>query len=371
MSDFAVTIIGGGVVGLAIAAHLSQSMQNILLLEKNERYGMETSSRNSEVIHAGIYYTPGSLKARLCVEGRDELYSLCAAHNIPHKRITKIITAAAESELPSLQKIFDTGRRNGVELEMLSASDALKMEPNIRSVGAIYSPTTGILSVHGLMDYYYRTATRNSATVQSRCKVVGIEPANMGYKLIISDGARREEISTERVINAAGLECDTIASLAGIDIDVAGYRLTYCKGSYFACSGPKAKIVSRLIYPISTPDSLGIHALFDLAGRMRFGPDMEYLNERKIDYSIAESKRAAFAQSVRRIVPAIEDSDLTPDISGIRPKVQKKGEPLHDFIIREESDKGLPGFINLIGMESPALTSSPAIARYVETLLPA
>jgi L-2-hydroxyglutarate oxidase LhgO len=171
------------------------------------------------------------------------------------------------------------------------------------------------------------------------------------------------------VVNAAGLESDTIASLAGIDVDAAGYRLSYCKGSYFALPGSYRTSVRRLVYPVPTPHSLGVHAVLDLTGRIRFGPDAEYIDGRTLDYGVDESKRGAFAESVRRILPLVRDEDLTPDIAGIRPKLQKEGEPPRDFVIQEESGRGLPGFVNLIGIESPGLTASPAIARMVARML--
>jgi L-2-hydroxyglutarate oxidase LhgO len=182
-------------------------------------------------------------------------------------------------------------------------------------------------------------------------------------------GGATESFTTERVVNAAGLEADTVSALAGIDVDAAGYRLHYCKGSYFSVASSKAGLVSRLVYPVPSPVSLGIHALVDLAGRMKFGPDAEYLPDRKLDYRVEEDKLAAFGRSVRKLVPSISDADLAPDMSGIRPKLQGPGEPVRDFVIREESDRGLPGFFNLVGIDSPGLTSSPAIARHVEALM--
>lgn len=369
MPDVEITIIGAGVVGLTIAARLSERHPNVIVLEKNEKYGMETSSRNSEVIHAGIYYTPGSLKARLCVEGRDELYAICKANNITHRQITKIITAANESELKKLETIFENGRKNGVELEMLDREQTLRLEPNIISVGSIFSPLTGIISAHELMDYFYGSAINHGATVQLRCEVVGVEPTKNGYQITINEAGVLSSFTTEKVINAAGLFADRIAALAGIDVVAAGYKLSYAKGSYFAVSASKSKLISRLVYPVPGGESLGVHALLDWGGRLKFGPDVEYVPDGVIDYSVDESKRKAFAEAIRRIVPAITDDDITPDMAGIRPKLQKKGEPPRDFLIVHEKERGLPGFVNLIGIESPGLTASPAIARFVEQLL--
>jgi L-2-hydroxyglutarate oxidase LhgO len=331
---------------------------------------METSSRNSEVIHAGIYYTPGSLKATLCVEGRDELYSLCRKHNVGHKQLTKLVTATNDREMKILGEAFQNGITNGVPLEMLTREQTLKLEPNINTVGAIYSPTTGIISAHELMDCYYRIAVNNGVTVQQQCEVVGIEKKNAEYNLTVSEGGQRSTFTSEIVINSAGLYSDKVAEMAGIDIDKAGYRMVFAKGSYFSVVSSKAKLVSRLVYPVPNKETLGVHVVIDVGGRLRMGPDTEYMDVLNPDYSVAESKRKIFAESVRRILPSIADEDLVPDMSGIRPKLQRKGEAEKDWVIVNEKQRGLDGFINMIGMESPALTASAAIARHVEKILP-
>lgn len=369
MSDIGTTIIGAGVVGLAVAAKLSETRGAIIVLEKNEKYGLETSSRNSEVIHAGIYYKPGSLKAKLCVEGRDEIYALCRKHNIAHKQITKLITATDTEELKKLESIYHNGLKNGVPLELMDRAATLKLEPNINTVGSIYSPLTGNVSAHELMDCFYHTFLENGGTLQLRCEVVAIEKLGSGYRMTINEEGRQSTFTSETLVNAAGLYADKIAALAGIDIDQAGYRQFFAKGSYFAVVPSKAKLVSRLVYPVPRDEGLGVHALLDWAGRLKFGPDVEYLQDSKFEYTVEESKRAVFAQSIRRILPAINDEDITPDMSGIRAKLQRKGDPPKDFIIAHEREKGLEGFVNLLGIDSPGLTSSPAIARYVESLL--
>jgi L-2-hydroxyglutarate oxidase LhgO len=371
MPDVAVTIIGGGVVGLAIAAELAPRYSPLFVLERNPKYGQETSSRNSEVIHAGIYYAPGSLKAQLCVEGREMLYKLCEANDIPHRRVTKIITATKPEEEPELERLHKVGTANGAPLEFLTAAQVHAMEPHITTVGGLLSPSTGIISAHGLMDYYYHTARHHAAEVQLHCTVVGLERQSDGYLVTIDEGGQRSSFSSEWVINAAGLESDTIAAYAGIEIDKAGYRLHYCKGSYFALPGSMSSLASRLVYPVPTKHSLGVHVVIDLGGRLKFGPDVEYLTGRKQNYEVDPAKRHAFAESVRRILPAVKDEDLTPDMSGIRPKTQAPGDPARDFTIVHETERGLHGLINLIGMESPALTASAAIARYVARLMTA
>ncbi len=369
MPDFEVAIIGAGVVGLALAARLSRRHKNVVVLEKNPKYGLETSSRNSEVIHAGIYYKPGSLKARLCVEGRDELYSLCEHQNIPFRHITKIITATNDDEFSRLHRIYDNGLQNGVPLQMLDPRDVHALEPNICTVGAIFSPMSGIISAHELMDYFYHTAVNNTVIVQHRSEVVATEWLGNCYRISIVEADQRTTITSEKVINAAGLYADRIARMVGIDVDAAGYRQSFCKGSYFAVKPYKWKLVSRLVYPMPRNEGLGVHALIDLGGRLKVGPDIEYIQHDQIDYSVSESRKKDFAESVSRILPGIEETDLTPDISGIRAKLQRQGEPPRDFVIVHENERGLPGFVNLLGIDSPGLTASPAIARYVEDLV--
>ncbi len=369
MSDTSLTVIGAGAVGLAIAARLADRFPDLILLERREHHGTETSSRNSEVIHAGMYYTPGSLKARLCVEGNRLLYEYCARHDVPCRRLTKIIVAMIPEEIAHLERILETGRENGVELEMITASRSRELEPHVPAVGALFSPNTGVISAHGLMDALLQEARSKGGTFQQSAEVVGLERRPGHYKVSIDTPGGIESFTSDRVINAAGLECDTVAGLIGIDLDAAGYRLHYCKGSYFSVAASRSSVVSRLVYPVPTSVSLGVHALVDLAGRLRFGPDAEFLKDRRLDYRVDAGKRAAFAKGVRRLVPSLAEEDLSPDISGIRPKLQAPGEPARDFIIRDESDRGFPGLINLIGIESPGLTSCLAIARHVDEMV--
>jgi L-2-hydroxyglutarate oxidase LhgO len=368
MADFGVIVVGGGAVGLAIAARLS-GRTDLLLLERHAGWGQETSSRNSEVIHAGFYYPEGSLKAQLCVRGNALLYERCARRRIVHQRLTKIVTATRPEELPALEKLLARGRANGVELQMLTAAEVQALEPNVRSVGALFSPSTGVVNAHDLMDDYARQAEMGGAILRARCEVIAIVREGGEYYVTVRSGRLEETVSTEHFVNAAGLSSDTIAAMAGIDIDAAGYRLHYCKGSYFALAPSKWSLVSRLVYPVPGNESLGVHAVLDVAGRVRFGPDVEYLRDREIDYAVDENLRAAFGEAARRYLPAVADEDLTPDISGVRAKLQARGEPVRDFVIQEESARGLPGLINLVGIDSPGLTSSPAIAEHVESLI--
>lgn len=369
MADTPVTVVGAGVVGLAVAARLSARFPELVVLERRERHGSETSSRNSEVIHGGMYYPEGSLKARLCVRGKQLLYELCERAGIPHRRTGKLIVALRAEEQPQLERLLALGHANGVELELVGEDAARRLEPAVPSVAALVSPSTGIVSAHGLMDALLRRARDQGALLQPRAELVGIERRDADYRLEIRTPDGRETLTSERVVNAAGLEADRVAALAGIDVAAAGYRIHWWKGSYFAVGGKKAGLVSRLVYPVPGHVSLGVHAVLGLEGRLRFGPDAEHVPDRRFDYTVDESKRSSFAEAVARLVPAIEASDLTPDIAGIRAKLQGPGEGFRDFVVAEESARGLPGLVSLVGIDSPGLTSALAIAEEVDRLL--
>jgi L-2-hydroxyglutarate oxidase LhgO len=371
MPDTGVTVIGAGVVGLAVAARLAPERPGLIVVDRNPRHGMETSSRNSGVVHAGIYYPAGSLKATLCREGRERLYDLCARHDIPCRKIGKLVTATREEERPALGRVFETARQNGVTLERWSGAQARALEPHVQSVEALWSPESGIVDAHGLMDHFLQKALAEGATLYPEATVEAIEPAPGGYRLSIRRGRELESLTTETVVNSAGLDADTVAALAGIDVDAAGYRQHWCKGNYFSATPRCARLVSTLVYPVPASDSLGVHVVLDTGGRLRFGPDAEWLDDtkRRPDYRVDPAKRGAFAEAARRLLPQIADEDLEPDISGIRPKLQPKGGPFRDFVVAEETARGLPGFVNLLGIESPGLTAAPAIADAVATLL--
>jgi len=369
VADAGVTVVGAGVVGLAVAARLAVDHPDLVLLERHGRHGLETSSRNSEVIHAGMYYPTGSLKARLCLEGNRWLYQACERHGVPCRRMTKVIVAADTDELPALESLLARGLANGVELRMLGAAEVAALEPNVRAVAALYSPSTGIVNAHALMDHFAQAARSAGAVLQSRSELIALERRDSDYRLTVRTPDGLESFTSERVVNAAGLESDTVAALAGIDVEAAGYRLRWCKGSYFSVAPGRSGLVSRLVYPVPGHMSLGIHAVLGLEGRLRFGPDTEYLDERRQDYAVREDKRAAFGEAVRRLLPAIRDEELEPDMSGIRAKLQEPGGGFRDFVIREEGDRGLPGLVSLVGIDSPGLTSAPAIADHVATLL--
>jgi L-2-hydroxyglutarate oxidase LhgO len=368
-----ITIIGAGVVGLAIAAEVARPGRDICILERHEAFGRETSSRNSEVVHAGIYYTPGSLKARLCVEGRDLLYALCERHAIPCKRLTKIIVASSADEIPRLEAIRANAIENGAgDLRMLSRSEIADIEPDVKAEAAFLSPLTGIVDSHSLMAHFERVAQDAGALPSYHANVVGIDrlPGASGFRVTIEEEGETFDFETRVLVNSAGLGADHIAAMAGIDIDAADYRLRPCKGSYFSVQGPNARRVGRLVYPLpyAHGEGVGVHVTLDLQGRVRLGPDVEYTDSRD-DYAVDPTKRQAFFESARKFLPFLALDDLAPDMAGIRPKLQEPGEPTRDFVIRHEADRDLPGLINLIGIESPGLTASPAIARHVAGII--
>jgi L-2-hydroxyglutarate oxidase LhgO len=363
-----ITIIGAGVVGLAVAARVAGKNRNVYVLEKNETFGRETSSRNSGVIHAGIYYPAGTLKARLCVEGNRMLYELCGHCGIPHRQSGKLIVATSGDEIAQLESLMAKGQGNGVDgLMMISRKQLKALEPNVEGVSALLSPSTGIVDAHALMRYYLSQAQDGNAHIAFNAEVTGIERVNDGYKVSVKDGSGRFSIRSTIVVNCAGLNCDKVAGMAGIDIDAAGYRLHYCKGEYFSVGGGKSKCIQHLIYPVPLPrvTGVGIHATLDMDGRMLLGPSIEYVD--KVDYAMDDRNQRLFYKSAVPFLPFIEYDDLAPEMAGIRPKLQGPKDDIRDFVIREEGDRGLPGFINLIGIESPGLTASPAIAKLLAT----
>jgi len=365
-----IVIIGAGVIGLAIAAQVSSQDRAVYVLERNKTFGLEISSRQSEVIHAGIYYPGGSLKARACVEGNAALYQLCDQYGIGCKKLGKLIVATAQDELDELDRLREQGIRNGVTgLKMLSKSAVDEMEPNVMAIATLYSPSTGIIDSHALMSFYLAKATENGANVAYKSEVTGIEELSDGYRVTVKEEAGTFPFTTKVVINCAGLSSDEVAEMAGIDIIEAGYKLHYCKGQYFSVGNGKNRLVNRLIYPTPQPKDagLGVHVTLDLEGRMRLGPDTHYIDQ--IDYSVDERQKTVFYQSAKQFLPFIEYDDLEPEMAGVRPKLQGPGDDFRDFVIEHEAERGLPGFINLIGIESPGLTSSPAIARIVADMI--
>jgi L-2-hydroxyglutarate oxidase LhgO len=361
MEKVGITIIGAGMVGLAIAAELSKKHQDIVLVEKEASFGQGTSSRNSEIIHAGIYYPKDSLKAKLCVEGKHLLYDFCEKNGIPCKRLGKIIAAVDESEVIQLQELEQKAKANGVEdLSWLNERQVKELEPAVKAVSALYSPSTGIIDSHALMKRLEQKTKDNSAVISYGSEVTGIRKKGTGYVIDING---EEALETEILINSAGLYSDKIAALAGIDVEKNHYKLHYCKGEYFSYGKPS--FLKHLVYPVPEVDvkSLGIHSVIDLAGGLKFGPSAEYVDV--IDYNVNPANKSKFAAAVKNLFPQVEEDDLAPDQAGIRPKLQGPGEGFRDFVIKEETEKGYFGLINLLGIESPGLTACLAIAKYV------
>jgi len=372
MEEINIVIIGAGVIGLAIAAELSKKCKGIVLLERQNSFGQETSSRNSEVIHAGVYYPKDTLKAKMCVEGRALLYEMCRKNNIPFKKIGKLIVASEKDEIPALEELFQRGKNNGVDdLQLIDTNELRKMEPNVAGVAALYSPSTGIIDSHRLMQYFLDTAQSSGATVSYGSEVIDIKKCVYGYAVTVKNDNETLLLNVKVIINSAGLDSDRIAEMAGIDVDRVKYRLHYCKGQYFRANGSKSHLIKRLIYPVPRPKSagLGVHATLDLSGSLRLGPDEKYLNNRTKDYFVDDSQKDNFFRAASRLLPFVNKADLCADAAGIRPKLQGEGEDFRDFVIREETEKGLAGFIDLIGIESPGLTASPAIAKFVREML--
>ena len=371
--EITTTIIGAGVVGLAVAAELSRTRIGVLILERNQTFGQETSSRNSEVVHAGIYYARDSKKAKLCVEGNRLLYRLCDQHRIPHRRCGKLIVATEKDEEAILATIQGHARDNGVEpLEMLSARQIKALEPNVKACAALFSPATGIIHSHRLMRHYAARANKNGAQFVPHTTVSRVEKRDgAGYRVhVVYPDGQTDTFTSRWIINCAGLASDQLAESMGIDIDACGYRLHYWKGEYFSLDVPQG-FIRHLVYPVPQANhvGLGVHATIDLSDRVKLGPNATYLPDRQLDYTVDAQARESFYEAACRYLPGIAVDQLHPEMTGIRPKLQKPGDPARDFIIAEETAKGLPGVINLIGIESPGLTASPAIARHVAALL--
>jgi len=363
-------IIGAGVIGLAIAQRLAERSREIVVVEQHDGFGRETSSRNSEVIHCGMYYSEALLKTRLCVRGNPLLYELCERRGIPCRKTGKIVAATDSAESIVLQQILEQGRKNGVPgLRLASKKEVAELEPYVTSVLGLCSESSGIVSSHALMEYFQQSAASHGATIAYNCRVTGIRREADGYAVEIDDAdGERVTLRARRIVNSAGLHADRIAEMAGIDREKEGYAIQPCKGEYFRVSGRHGGKLRRLVYPVPSPVHLGAHAVLGLDGSLKIGPSSFYVSA--FDYSVDPSHAAEFLDKARRFLPFLEEGDLSPDMSGIRPKLYRRGEPFRDWVIREESGRGLPGLVNLIGMESPGLTSCLAIAEMVDGMLP-
>jgi L-2-hydroxyglutarate oxidase LhgO len=360
MADIDAIVIGAGVVGLAITRALAISGRSVVALEAAEGIGTETSSRNSEVIHAGLYYPEGSLKARFCVAGRHRLYAYCAERGIPHRRCGKLIVACDEGELVGLEALADKGARNGVgDLERISAERARAMEPALSCVGALHSPSTGIIDSHAFMLALWGDARDRGAEIAFHAPFLRAEVG--GAEIAVEVGGREPtRLTTSLLVNCAGLHASRVArSIAGLDVGSIPETL-YAKGNYFALAGRSP--FSRLIYPAPHAHGLGVHLTMDLGGQARFGPDVEWVES--LDYRVNPRRSDNFAAAIRRYWPGLPDDALAPAYSGIRPKLGGPNDPAADFRV----DVAGP-VVNLYGIESPGLTSSLAIAEDVLTRL--
>lgn len=376
---FNITIVGAGMIGLAIARSLTSTTSTsigvkgastrnkLLILEKNTQFGEETSARNSEVIHAGIYYPAGSLKAKYCVLGKTLLYAYCKKHNTQHRTTGKLIVATHQDELEILESIRINAHDNGVtDLSFISENKLSHMEPNVNAVGALFSPSTGIVNSHQLMTQFLAETESKGALFVPRTEVTAVSPHADGL-LVRTRSASGENYSfvTSILVNAAGLGAQSLANnIEGIRLNSTP-TLHYCKGSYFSLSGKSP--FQHLIYPVPSDAGLGIHATIDLGGQVKFGPNTQYCDQ--LDYSMNESNKSEFERAIKRYFPALDPRKLNPAFSGIRPKLQGPEDDFKDFVIQTKAEHNVPGLIQLFGLESPGLTSSLAIGETVAQLI--
>ncbi|MGC8546393.1 MAG: NAD(P)/FAD-dependent oxidoreductase [Thermoplasmata archaeon] len=359
-----IVIIGAGIVGMAIAASISENNESVFILEKNRIMGLETSSHNSGVVHSGIHYPNHTLKAKLSIKGNSMIYEISKKFNLPFKRLGKITVANTEAEIEELNELMRYGVENEIEgIRFLNRNEIKEMEPNVEAELALYTPTTGIVEPTELMNYFYSKSMNNGAYLALNTKVNGLRKKNDGYEISCIDNDRRFSIEAKTVINSAGLYSDKIAEMLGMNIDELKYRQEYYKGDYYRISGNPP--VRMLVYPVPNGPGLGIHLTPDISGSVRAGPNAYKVSE--IDYKV-ETKEEDFRDSIRSYLPSIDRFKLNEDSSGIRPRLKFSKSNFRDFIIRHEEDRGMFGLINLIGIESPGLTAAPAIGEYVSEI---
>jgi L-2-hydroxyglutarate oxidase LhgO len=358
-------VIGAGVIGLAAARALARDGRTVMILERERHFGMHTSSRNSEVIHAGIHYRPGSLKARTCVSGRDLLYRYCAERGIAHRRCGKFLVATSEEQLSQLQAVEAQARGNGVfDLEWLDGAQARRCEPALCCEAALSSPSSGIIDTHAYLLSLLADAEAHGAQVAYGAVVTSLRPTPSGIDICI-ESAAQPVLRAQFVVNSAGLDAHRVArSIDGFPTQHIP-EVRYAKGSYFALTGRAP--FSRLIYPVPESGGLGIHMTVDMAGQARFGPDVEWVDA--VDYGVDAARAAEFYGAIRRYWPALADGRLSPAYAGIRPKLARAGEGAADFCISGPADHGVAGVVNLFGMESPGLTASLALAAHIAAIV--
>ncbi len=366
MSDIETIVIGAGVVGLATAATLAASGQEVVVLEREKTIGQGISSRNSEVIHAGIYYSPGSLKAQLCVRGKTLLYRYCSERNIPFKRTGKLIVATCDEEIQSLNALKLTATNNGVhDISMISGADATAMQPGLKCVAALNSPSTGIIDSHALMISLQADIEQHNGMVVCNSEVQGIDVKSNTLQIGLDDGSI---VTAKRIINCCGLAAVPLAQTLKHINSATIPTAKFAKGNYFKLA-VKAPF-TKLIYPAPVVGGLGIHLTIDLAGQKRFGPDVEWLSHDDFNYSVDPSRAESFYTAIRRYWPDLPDHSLVPDYAGIRPKIVRDDTTNIDFEFSTDQHHGVEGLVNMYGIESPGLTSSLAIAELVrDTLL--
>lgn len=363
-------VIGAGVVGLAIAREMALAGRDVIIVEEQGEFGSGTSSRNSEVIHAGIYYEPGSLKARLSVAGRALLYAYCEEHQLAHRRCGKLIVASEPQQAEFLDRLRQRAALNGVaDLKMLSGPEAIEMEPELQCVAALYSPSSGIIDSHAFMRQLLADAESAGAVIAYRTKVVAADATGSEITLELSTyNGEHARLSADCVVNAAGLSATELAkTFKGIPLDSIPDTY-FAKGNYFSLQGRSP--FSRLIYPIPVPGGLGIHLTLDLAGQTRFGPDVEWLEAKSVaelDYKVNPARGNDFYESIRQYWPGLKDGALMPAYSGVRPKIAARGTEA-DFAVQYLGQGKGRGIVNLFGIESPGLTGSLAIAQHVSQL---
>lgn len=365
MSEVDAAVIGGGVIGLACAVSLARRGLQVMVLERAERTGSETSSRNSEVIHAGIYYPPGSLKARLCVEGRDRLYSYCAERGVPHRQLGKLIFAASDVETGELDVIAARADAAGAgALERLDASQARRFEPELHVAAALFSPRTGIIDSHAYMLALEGELNDLGGAVVCHTQLTRAQQVDGRWQLWIA-GEEGPVLSTRLLVNAAGLHATQTAALIDGLAPTLVPEPVYARGCYFSYGRPVP--FTHLIYPVPVKGGLGTHLTLDLAGRARFGPNVEWIDQ--LDYTIAPHLHAEFLEAARKIWPAIDPDALHADYAGVRPKVRTADGIATDFIVQAPDEHGLAGLVNLFGIESPGLTASLALGDQVAARL--
>ncbi|BEP48439.1 MULTISPECIES: NAD(P)/FAD-dependent oxidoreductase [Variovorax] len=366
MDELDCAVIGGGVVGLAVARALALAGREVVVLEAEGAIGTGTSSRNSEVIHAGIYYPQGSLKARLCVEGKEALYDYAAERGVPHRRCGKLIVATSAEQVAQLEVIRAKAAANGVgDLVLLTAQQAMALEPQLHCVAALHSPSTGIVDSHALMLSLLGDLENAGGMLALKSPIARAECGRDAIVLVAEDGTA---LRCNTVVNAAGLLAPELARRFEGLPSAAVPTAYFAKGSYFTLSGRAP--FSRLVYPVPEPGGLGVHLTIDLGGQAKFGPDVQWVQSAD-DLVVDPARGHGFYAEVRKYWPALPDGALIPGYAGMRPKISGPDEPARDFMIDGPESHGVHGLVNLFGIESPGLTSSLAIGRYVERLLAA